>query len=119
MSKKIKDKKISIYQNYEGTDSAGFPVSGVKLVALEVWAYTRQLSAKEYYASAQVQVDEDRLFTINWRDDIQVMDIKDLYIFYKDLWYKVTRIDTYEDYKKDIQVYATAGVTEAPGTIIS
>ena len=35
-----------------------------------IWAYFRQLSGEEYYAAAAIQVTEEVLFRINWRDDI-------------------------------------------------
>lgn len=117
MSKKLKDKKIIIYESIEDTDPWGFPIEGYKPIHPgKLWAYTRQLSAKEFYASAQVNVNEDRLFTVNWIS-INPLEAKNLYILYNGLWYEVTRIDTYEDYKKDINIYATAGKEEDPGTL--
>lgn len=119
MSKKLKDKKIIIYKESKGKDEDGFPVNGYKPIhAGKLWAYTRQLSAKEFYASAQVNVNEDRLFTINYLEGLNVLEAKNLYISYNNLWYNITRIDTYEDYKKDINIYATAGTTNAPGTLL-
>ena len=116
---KLKDKKIIIYKDVSGKDSAGFPVYGYKPIHPgKLWAYTRQLSAKEFYASAQVQVNEERLFTVNWRSDLEVLEADKLYISYNGLWYHLTRIDTYEDYKKDIYLYATAGSTKAPGSLL-
>lgn len=114
----LKDKKIIIYREENGTDAGGFPINGYKPIHPgKIWAYTRQLSAREFYASAQVNVNEDRLFIVNWIN-INPLEAKGLFILYNGLWYQVTRIDTYEDYKKDISIYATAGKDEAPGDLL-
>lgn len=119
MSKKLKDKKIIIYERSEGKDPWGFPVEGYKPIHPgELWAYTKQVSSSQFYASQQVQVNESRLFIINWRKDINAMSIDDLYVFYNGLWYALTRINTYEDYKKDIYLYGKAGETDPPGSIL-
>lgn len=114
----LKDKKIIIYKEENGEDASGFPVNGYKPIHPgKLWAYTRQLSAKEFYASAQVNVNEERLFIINWLN-VNPLDAEYLYILYNGLWYKITRIDTYEDYKKDLRIYAKAGSEDAPGELL-
>ena len=44
-------------------------------------------------------------FTINWRNDIDPVTM--CYVRYKDTFYKITRIDTYEGYKDDLKLYAS------------
>ena len=88
-----KDKKVIIYK----TDN---------IHPGKLWAYVRQQSASEYYAAKAVQVTEEILFVVNWRSDLITPDSTSLYIFYKGAWYDVQRIDTFEGYKEDLQIYA-------------
>jgi len=100
----LKDKKIIIYKKIVGKDSAGFAIESYKPIHPgKLWAYVRQLSASEYYASMALQQKEEMFFTINWRNDINP---KEHYILYKDMLYDITRIDTFEGYKDDLKVYA-------------
>ena len=98
----LKDKKIILYRAEHVKDSAGF--STAKYVPLHpgrLWAYVRQLSAKEYWAAKAVQQTEEMLFVINWRRDVDA----DCFIEYKGVFYNVTRVDTFEGYKEDLRVY--------------
>jgi head-tail adaptor len=95
--KKLKDKKIMIYNDISGTRVPQFmPIHPGKL-----WAYTRQLSQDETHAARIASSQEERLFIINWRGDLHPSFV----IRYRDKWYHITRIDPYEDYKNDIQIY--------------
>ena len=98
---KLKDKKINIYrETYEPTDS-GYTTKVTIPVALNVWAYFRQLSGKEIFAAAAYRYDEEVLFTINYRDDLTTA----CFVEHKGVRYSVTRIDTFEGYKQDITLY--------------
>lgn len=113
--RKLKDKKIKIYTKVEGKDSGGFPVVEFESISGDqsLWAYYRQLSSSEFYASAQINVNEECLFVVNWRDDIHNYD-ENLYIEYNSLWYKITRVDNFEGYKRDLYLYAKFYGEEAP-----
>ena len=70
-------------------------------LALNVWAYFRQLSGKEIFAAAAYRYDEEVLFTINYRNDITTTCL----VEYGGVRYNVNRIDTFEGYKQDITLY--------------
>jgi len=102
----LKDKKIILCKKTTVKDSAGF--SAPIYTAIHpgrLWAYVRQLSAREFFAAKAVQQTEEMLFTINWRNDINAADT---FIEYKGILYDITRVDTFEGYKEDLKIYAVA-----------
>ena len=102
----LKDKKIVLHRKERIKDSAGFGVDKyIPIHEGKLWAYVRQLSAKEFYSAKAVQQTEEMLFTINWRNDINAADT---FIEYKGVMYDITRIDTFEGYKEDLKIYAAA-----------
>ena len=101
--KKLKDKKIRIVKLQQSKDEDGFSINEwVPIHNGTLRAYYRQLSGKEFFASAAVQHDEECLFIINYRDDITA----DMEIEFKNKYYNITRIDDFEGYKSDIFIYA-------------
>lgn len=101
----LKDKKISIIAYRElGRDEYNDPIHewGAIENGENIWAYVRQLSGREIFAAAQVQAEEEMLFVVNWRDNVDTS----CQIEYKGLKYDITRIDTYEGYKDDLKIYA-------------
>ena len=108
MVKKLKDKKIKIYKRTDvARNSDGY--SSCKYTPIHpgaLWAYVRQTSGNEYYAAMAQQVTEEILFVVNWRDDLAMDQVRWLYIEYNGRWYDVQRIDTYEGYKREIQLFA-------------
>ena len=107
----LKDKKIILYRAEHVKDSAGFATTMYKPIhAGRLWAYVRQLSAKEFMAARAVQQSEEMLFVINWRRDVDAY----CFIEYKGVFYNVTRVDTFEGYKEDLRVYA-ARLGSQPG----
>ena len=70
-------------------------------MALNVWAYFRQISGKEIFAAAAYRYDEEVLFAINYRAYLTTA----CYVEYNGVKYGVTRIDTFEGYKQDITLY--------------
>jgi len=101
----LKDKKIGIYKKDTIKDSAGFSTTVYKAIhAGKLWAYVRQLSAGEYWASQALQQKEEMFFTVNWRDDISPPT--SFFVRYKDKFYSITRVDTFEGYKEDLKLYA-------------
>ena len=105
----LKDKKIVLYRAEHVKDSAGFAKVLYKpLHPGQLWAYVRQLSAKEFMAARAVQQSEEMLFVINWRRDVDAQ----CFIEHGGVFYNVTRVDTFEGYKEDLRVYAARAATQ-------
>ncbi|GAA0121739.1 hypothetical protein UT300018_10550 [Clostridium faecium] len=101
----LKDKKISIVTLQEGKDEDGYP-TGKELKPIpggeNIWAYYRHSTGKEFYEAAKINVKVEAIFVINWRNDITIsMQIK-----YKNELYKITQIDDFEGYKRELKIYA-------------
>lgn len=100
----LKDKKITIYTTIVTENNIGDQIVRYQPIHPgKLWAYVRQLSAKEYFAAAAVQNTEEMLFTVNWRPDIAPQ----MYIEYKGVWYDIKRVDTFEGYKENLHLYAS------------
>jgi len=102
MKKMLKDKKITILKRSSGRDEYGEPIDELIPVAENIWAYYRQLTGREIYAALTVDTQEEVVFEINWRNDIDTT----MKIQYKGNIYNITRIDDYEGYKNDLKIYA-------------
>lgn len=98
---KLKDKKIEILAVTNTVNENGFTERTLQAVCPPVWAYFRHLSGKEYYAANTEQVQEEALFIVNYRTDINTTHV----IRYKNKLYDITRVDKFEGYKKDITLY--------------
>ena len=108
----LKDKKIIIYKKQTIKDNAGFASTVYKPIHPgRLWAYVRQLSASEYYASMALQQKEEMIYTINWRSDVTAGEC---FIEYKGVFYDVKRVDTFEGYKEDLKLYTLQMVSQ-PG----
>ena len=92
---------IIIYRKKYVPNGNGYTTKVTEPVALNVWAYFRQLSGKEIFAAAAYRYDEEVLFTINYRAGLTTA----CYVEYSGVKYSVTRIDTFEGYKQDITLY--------------
>lgn len=104
--KKLKDKKIDLYASVTGKDEEGFPTTEFKAIASGLWAYVRSLSRKEIYADGGNQTDDSILFVINYREDVKQIDsATPFYVKYKDIFYKIVRVDPFEFYKDDLYLY--------------
>lgn len=116
---KLKDKKIVIYKKGMFTDEDGFQTEGFMPVHAQpsVWAYFKQLSATLTYLNESTQSQEECLFRINWNDYVRTVNPTNLAIGYNGLVYDVTRVDPYEDYKRDLVLYAKNNHTKL-GTVI-
>ncbi|MCL2203554.1 MAG: phage head closure protein [Defluviitaleaceae bacterium] len=114
----LKDKKIVLCRKTTVKDSAGFAGEIYKAIHPgKLWAYVRQLSAGEFYASQALQQKEEMFFTINWRDDIDPPTA--FFVCYKEKFYSITRVDTFEGYKEDLKLYALFLASQSkPGEII-
>ena len=104
----LKDKKIAIYKVAHGLkNNEGFTKKRWQPIhSGALWAYTRQLPAKEFFAAAAQQFQEERLFVINWRKDIA----PGMVIRYRDNWFEIVRVDPLEDYKADIKLYVKEAI---------
>lgn len=112
MKRKLKDKKITLYQERDVSAPGDMPRMALAPIHPgKLWAHIRQMSASERIANLSVQVVEDVLFVINWRD-FKTVDTLTLKIQHNEQWYDVTRIDTFEGYKQDLKVYGK--LVEAP-----
>jgi head-tail adaptor len=106
----LKDKKIILYKKETIKDSMSFSTTIYKPIhAGKLWAYFRQLSGNEIFASQTVQMKEEVLFSINWLDDLKPTLN---FIGYKGVIYNITRVDTFEGYKQDLRVYASRLVSQ-------
>lgn len=98
---KLKNKKTNVYIERYVPNGNGYTTKVTEPLALNVWAYFRQLSGKEIFAAAAYRYDEEVLFTINYHDDVTTA----CFVEYKGVKYNVNRIDTFEGYKQDITLY--------------
>ncbi len=89
------------YRETFAPKGSGCTTKVIETVALNAWAYFRQLSGKEIFAAAAYRYDEEVLFTINYRAGLTTA----CYVEYNGVKYSVTRIDTFEGYKQDITLY--------------
>ena len=115
----LKDKKIVIYKKGEFTDEDGFQSEGFMPVHPQpsLWAYFKQLSAQLTYLNDSTQNKEECLFRINWLDYVRKANASELAIGYNGLVYDVTRVDPYEDYKRDLVLYAKNNHTKLGNVI--
>ena len=68
-----------------------------------VWAYFRHLSGREYHAANAEHMQEEVLFTINWRNDITTAHV----IRHNGVLWNITHVDKLEGYKGDITCIAS------------
>ena len=115
----LKDKKIVIYKKGEFTDADGFQTEGFMPVHPQpsLWAYFKQLSAQLTYLNDSTQNKEECLFRINWLDYVRKANASELAIGYNGLVYDITRVDPYEDYKRDLVLYAKNNHTKLGNVI--
>lgn len=107
-NRKLKDKKIVILKSGSFEDQDGFQTDGYMPVHPQkaVWSYYKQLSAQLTYLNDSTQSKEECFFAVNWLEILKPPIAKDLHIEYNGSLYQVTRIDSYEGYKRDLFLYA-------------
>jgi len=98
---KLKDKKIEILAVQSVINENGYAVETLEPICPPVWAYFRHLSGREYHAANAEHMQEEVLFTINWRNDIKNTHV----IRYTGNLFDITRVDIFEGYKRDINLY--------------
>lgn len=106
---KLKDKKIEILTPVTVRDNEGFSTTTLQPVGLPVWAYFRQLSGKEVFAAATTNYKEEVLFQVNYRTDLTTAHV----VRYRGVLYDITRIDTFEGYKRDLTLYCSRRARQA------
>ena len=98
-----KDKKCSPIEERTTRDSIGqYSKSYHYMTPSPIWCYSNQLSQSQTFEAKTYGEDETRLFVLNYREDIEVYTILE----YNGKYYTVTRVDTTDDYKTDLFVYA-------------
>lgn len=108
---KLKDKKIRILQYIHTTDEEGFGVDVWKPIhSGKIWAYYRHLSGREFFAAAMVNAEEEVIFTVNYRADLDT----EMIIEYAGEYFQIERIDDHEGYKTDLDIYCSTYVGAEP-----
>lgn len=105
----LKDKKAQIYKKFSNRqDESGFqlPASYYPIAPAQIWCYTRHLSQTDIFQSASYGENETRFFVFNYYPKVEVYDM----ILYKNQWYRITRVDTADDYKGDLFIYVQNAV---------
>lgn len=97
-----KDKKCRPIKKTAGGGGVFDPTTYRYMTPAPIWCYASQLSQSQIFEAKQYGEDETRLFVLNYRDDIEVYTI----IEYESKYYTVTRVDTKDDYKTELFVYA-------------
>lgn len=99
---KLKDKKIRIIAYVHTVNEHDFGVDEWQPIHNgKLWAYYRQLSGNEFYASAMVNAAEEVVFVVNHRTDVTT----EMLVEYGGKFYDIKRIDNYEGYTDDISLY--------------
>lgn len=62
------------------------------------------------FCSGNVNAEENVLFTVNYRTDIET----DMIVEYAGEYYQITRIDDHEGYKTDIDLYCKTNPEQHP-----
>ena len=99
---KLKDKKIDILKSVVTVDAIGNHKTTLTTLYSGVWAYFRQLSGDEVFTGVQTKTNEEVLFQIGYKPDIDTT----LTIKYNGTEYNITRVDVFEGYKTDLVLYA-------------
>ncbi len=102
MSRDIKDKKIEIFYdagkiNKLGENTHNWISRG------KYWAYSRMLSMREFREYGMDTHEIDRLFILNYHEEIKPSD----HIIYQEKEFEIYSIDTLNDNKQDMKVYVT------------
>lgn len=103
----LKDKKALIYDSVSVSGSGYMPKTYyVPRTPAPIWCYARQLSQDTVFQAAAYGEDESRYFVFNQGTVAELYDL----ILYREKWYQITRVDTEDDYNRDVFVY----VKDAP-----
>lgn len=96
----LKDKKCTVYKIDPRPHGVG--EDDTLILVGELWCYAKQLNQNLIYeAGVLYSNDESRMFVLNYNSDID----QSCFILYQSQWYKVTRVDTTDDYNGEMFVY--------------
>lgn len=112
---RLKDKKIGLVSVTDVIDPEGNSVEVYSLVA-QVWAYVRQVDQTKRTNTAAPYSDEELMFYVNWRQDLATSDGESpiRFVTYCGRVLEITRVDTYEGYRRDLAIYAKSTGTSGP-----
>lgn len=99
-----KDKKAQIYKKVsKGQAPYGYSAGDYfyPIAPAQVWCYSSQLSQTDIFTAAAYSQSETRYFVFNHYKGVEVYDM----IQYRGEWYRVTRVDTQDDYNGELFVY--------------
>ena len=99
-----KDKKEQIYKKVsKGQTPYGYSAGDYfyPIAPAQVWCYSSQLSQTDIFTAAAYSQSETRYFVFNHYKGVEVYDM----IQYRGEWYRVTRVDTQDDYNGELFVY--------------
>lgn len=99
-----KDKKAQIYKKVsKGTNSSGYSNGYYyyPIAPAEIWCYSSQMSQTDIFIAQAYSQTETRYFVFNNYKGVKVYDL----IEYRGEWYRVTRVDTKDDYNGELFVY--------------
>ena len=99
-----KDKKAQIYKKVsKGQTPYGYSAGDYfyPIAPAQVWCYSSQLSQTDIFTAAAYSQSETRYFVFNHYKGVEVYDM----IQYRGEWYRVTRVDTQDDYNGELFVY--------------
>lgn len=98
-----KDKKAQIYKSISERDPDGY--SSIEkyypIATMPLWCYSSQLSQTDVFIAQAYNQTETRFFVFNYYKGVEVYDM----IQYRGAWYRVTRVDTQDDYNGELFVY--------------
>lgn len=100
----LKDKKIQVYKKVSnGIGPEGYPLPSAyyPIAPKPIWAHARQLSQTDIFIAQAYNQTETRVFVINFYRGIEVYDM----VLYRGEWYRITRVDTQEDYNGEVFLY--------------
>lgn len=98
----LKDKKAQLYKKIEEGEPGLAPKYKYYPIAPDpIWCYTRQMSQNDIYLARSHGDNETRLFVFNYHANIEVYDM----VLYRGEWYRITRVDTMDDYKGEMFIY--------------
>lgn len=109
----LKDKKCEVYKIDNRPHGVG---EDDELILIgKIWCYSKQLSQNLVAEAGVIYANnETRMFVVNYNSEID----QDCFIEYRDQWYKVTRVDTTDDYNGEMFVYVEEykGSLDKPST---
>ena len=104
---RLKDKKAQLY-TVESVSKPGYMPQQyyIATAPAPAWCFAQQLSQALVWEAKVAGASETRLFVFNQGTTVKPYD----FVYYENEWYRVTRVDTTDDYNTDVYIY----VEDAP-----